>query len=77
MILATGINLNLQLLNSSISSITVNITKGIDIIIRGLLHLTRRMIKTMNNYIDINILSRIDTMTNSLLVTIKLQFIYI
>ena len=71
MILATGINLNLQLLNSSISSITVNITKGIDIIIRGLLHLTRRMIKTMNNYIDINILSRIDTMTNSLLVTIK------
>ena len=77
MILATGINLNLQLLNSSISSITVNITKGIDIIIRGLLHLTRRMIKTMNNYIDINILSRIDTMTNSLLVTIKLQFRYI
>ena len=71
MILATGINLNLQLLNSSISSITVNITKGIDIIIRGLLHLTRRMIKTMNNYIDINILSRIDTMTNSLSVTIK------
>ena len=71
MILAIGINLNLQLLNSSISSITVNITKGIDIIIRGLLHLTRRMIKTMNNYIDINILSRIDTMTNSLLVTIK------
>ena len=71
MILATGINLNLQLLNSSISSITVNITKGIDIIIRGLLHLTRRMIKTMNNYIDINILSRIDTMTNLLSVTIK------
>ena len=71
MILATGINLNLQLLNSSISSINLNITKGIDIIIRGLLHLTRRMIKTMNNYIDINILSRIDTMTNSLSVTIK------
>ena len=71
MILAAGINLNLQLLNSSISSITVNITKGIDIIIRGLLHLTRRMIKTMNNYIDINILSRIDTMTNLLSVTIK------
>ena len=45
MILATGIYLNLQLLNSSISIITVNITKGIDIIIRGLLHLTRRTIK--------------------------------
>ena len=71
MILATGINLNLQLLNSSISSINLNITKGIDIIIRGLLHLTRIMIKTINNYIDINILSRIDTMTNLLSVTIK------
>ena len=51
MILATGINLNLQLLNSSISSITVNITKGIDIIIRSLLNSTNSLSVTIKTSI--------------------------